>query len=52
MLYQLYEHQFKRLPNGYVVINGPHDKYGRLLSGKRENGTYLICGIGNTIPRI
>lgn len=52
MLYQLYESQFTWLPNGFVVINGPYDKYGKLLSGKRESGTYLIRGIGNTKPLI
>ena len=50
MLYQLCENQFKRLHNNYVLINGPHDVYGKLLSGKRENGTYLIRGIGNAKP--
>ena len=50
MLYQLYENQFKRLHNNYVLINGTYDKYGKLLSGKRENGTYLIRGVGKTKP--
>ena len=30
-----------------VLINGPHDKYGIVLS-KRENGWYVIMGTGST----
>ena len=48
MLYQLKEGQFKRLSEDYVVINGPHDKYGRII--KVDNGVYLISGLGKVKP--
>lgn len=52
MLYQLFAHQFKRLGKGFVQIDAPFEKYGKLLSDKRENGTFLIRGIGNKKPTI
>jgi hypothetical protein len=52
MLYQLFDNQFKQLGNGFVQIDAPFEKYGKLLSGKRENGTFLIRGIGNKKPSI
>lgn len=44
-LYQLYEHQFKRLPSGAVRIDGPWDTYGIPIR-KQDNGTWLIRGTG------
>ena len=49
-LYQLFRNQFG-IKNGYVIINGPYDKYGRIISGPNERGVYLIRGIGNIKPR-
>ena len=48
-LYQLYRDQFT-IENGYVIINGPYDKHGRIISGPNERGVYLVRGIGNIKP--
>ena len=49
-LYQLYEHQFERLPFGYVQLDNQPDKYGAILKYQPESNTYLIRGIGNNKP--
>ena len=49
MLYQLKESDFKYLNSIFVVINGPHDKYGKII-GKKENDIFLIRGIGKEKP--
>ena len=49
MLYQLTEEHFKYLNYKYVIINGPFDKYGKII-GKKENGIFLIRGIGKEKP--
>lgn len=49
MLYQLYEEQFKRARN-YVVINGPFDTYGKIISYNKETKIYLIRGVGHRKP--
>lgn len=46
MLYQLYEHQFKRLPSGAVRIDGPYETYGLIIK-KQANNTFLIRGTGH-----
>lgn len=48
MLYQLRNTHFTFLSPLHVFLNGPHDKYGKIISVK--NGLYLIRGIGNTKP--
>ena len=47
-LYQLSENQFKLLGGNIVQIDGPHDKYGRIVKYQKHNSTYLIRGTGNT----
>ena len=51
-LYQLWKHQLVFLKHPYVRIDGPWDKYGKLLSDEcpERNNTYLIRGIGNHLP--
>lgn len=44
-LYQLFEHQFVRLRSGAVRIDGPWDRYGRIIK-KQADGTWLIRGTG------
>lgn len=51
MLYQLFDYQFKRLENNLVLINGPYDKYGRILEYQEHSKTYLIRGLGKYKPR-
>lgn len=54
MLYQLYRNQFKILGhNGQrqiILINGPYDKYGYILSGPDSEGIYQIRGTGKIKP--
>lgn len=45
MLYQLFDHQFTRLPSGAVRIDGPWDTYGRIIK-RQDDGTWLIRGTG------
>lgn len=48
MLYQLRETHFTFLPYPHVYLNGPHDRYGKIISVMK--GLYLIRGVGNTKP--
>ena len=48
-LYQLYPYQFERLDGNLVDMNGPHDRYGRILK-EQEGGTFLIRGLGKSKP--
>lgn len=54
MLYQLFHNQFKTLgfvgQREIVQIDGPHDKYGYVLSFKKDKKVYLIRGMGKAKP--
>ena len=51
-LYQLWEDQFYRLnPPHYIHLDGPWDTYGVINGKQQENGTWLIRGLGKTLPR-
>ena len=54
MLYQLFQNQFKIIgaigQRQIVQINGPHDKYGYILSYSAERKVYQIRGTGKTKP--
>ena len=45
----LYQLRTKAMPGQHVIINGPHDKYGKVMAHK-ESGFHLIRGVGNTRP--
>ena len=45
----LYQLRTAALPGQHVIIDGPHDRYGKVM-GLRESGYHLIRGLGMVKP--
>lgn len=45
----LYQLRTTALPGQYVIIDGPYDRYGRVIK-LQESGFHLIRGIGFDKP--
>lgn len=46
----LYQLKTKALPGEHVLVDGPHDKYGKVMK-LQESGFHLIRGLGELKPQ-
>lgn len=45
----LYQLKTESLPGQLMIIGGPYDTYGRVIS-RQDSGFHLIRGLGHTKP--